>query len=89
VNDLRQLDKRNLIGCLFILAMMVAPFIASLYGLGFGLLVLTLGLVLTAALAIDTRAQAPPERRSTVLLIALLALGLAAVTGAAAVIRLR
>ncbi len=89
VNDLRHLDKRNLVGCLFILAMMVSPFIASLFGLGFGLLVLTVGLALTAALAFDARRQAPPERRTAVLLIALLALGLAAVTGIAAVIRLR
>ncbi len=89
MNELRTLDKRNLVGCLFILAMMAAPFVASIYGLGFGLLVLTLGLVLTAALAFDARGQAPPERRKTVVLIGAIALGLALLTGIGAVSQLR
>lgn len=89
MNDLRSMDKRNLIGCLFILAMVAAPFIASIYGFGFGLLVTTVGLVLTAALAFDARRQAPPERQSTVLLIAIAALALAVLTGIAAYTRLR
>ena len=85
----RTIDKRTLVGCLFILAMMAAPFIASIYGLGFGLLVLTLGLLFTAGLAFDAREQAPPERRRTVLLMAAAALGLALLTGIAAISRLR
>lgn len=89
MEQLRTIDKRNAIGCLFILAMMAAPFIASIYGLGFGLVVLTLGLVLTAALAVDARGQVPPERRNTVLLLAAIALGLALLTGIAAISRFR
>lgn len=89
MDRLQTLDKRTSIGCLFILAMMTAPFIATLFGLGFGLLVLTVGLVLTAALAFDARLHAPPERRTTVLLIAAIALALAVVTGIAAFSRLR
>ena len=81
VEQFRDFDKRNLIGCGFILAMMVSPFIALIYGLGFGLLVLTVGLVLTAALALDAREQVPLERRRTVLLMAAIALGLALLTG--------
>jgi hypothetical protein len=89
MDRLQELDKRNVIGCFFILAMMAAPFIALIYGFGFGLLVLTIGLVLTGALAIDARAQVPPERRTAVLIMALVALGLALVTGIAAISRLR
>jgi hypothetical protein len=89
MDRLQELDMRNVIGCFFILAMMAAPFIALIYGFGFGLLVLTIGLVLTAALAIDARGQAPPERRRTVLIMALVALGLALLTGIAAISRLR
>jgi hypothetical protein len=89
MDRLQELDKRNVIGCLFILAMMAAPFIALIYGFGFALLVLSIGLVLTAALAVDARGQVPPERRTTVLIMALAALGLALVTGIAAVSRLR
>ncbi len=86
---LQQIDRRNAVGCLFILAMMVSPFIALIYGFGFGLLVLTVGLVLTGALALDARDQVAPERRTTVLLMAAIALGLALVTGILAVSRLR
>lgn len=89
MDRLRTIDKRTMVGCLFILAMMAAPFIASIYGLGFGLLVLTLGLLVTAALALDARGQVPPERRTTVLLMAVVALGLALLTGIAAISRLR
>lgn len=89
MEELRNIDKRNAIGCVFILAMMAAPFIALIYGFGFGLVVLTAGLILTAALAIDARDQVPPERRRTVLLMAAVALGLALLTGIAAFSRLR
>ena len=89
MDRLQELDKRTVIGCFFILAMMAAPFIALIYGFGFGLLVLTVGLVLTAGLAIDARGQVPPERRTTVLIMALAALGLAVITGIAAISRLR
>lgn len=86
---LQQVDKRNAIGCVFILAMMAAPFIALIYGFGFGLVVLTVGLVLTAALAFDARDQVDPERRKTVLTMAVVALALAIVTGVAAISRFR
>lgn len=89
MEQLQNFDKRNLIGCVFILAMMAAPFIAMIYGFGFALLVLTVGLVLTAALAFDSRAQVPPERRRTVLLMAAIALMLALLTGIAAFTRFR
>ncbi len=89
MDRLQEMDKRNLLGCVFILAMVAAPFIASIYGLGIGLLVLTVGLVLTAALAIDARSQAPPERRRLALAMALVALGFALLTGIAAISRLR
>ncbi len=89
MDRLQQMDKRNAVGCLFILAMMVAPFIALIYGFGFGLLVLTVGLLLTAALAVDVRDQVLPERRNLVLAIAAAALALAVVTGLAAISQLR
>ncbi len=89
MDRLQQMDKRNAVGCLFILAMMAAPFIALIYGFGFGLLVLTVGLLLTAALAIDARDQVLPERRKFILGMAAAALALALVTGIAAVSQLR
>lgn len=64
--------------------MVAAPFIALIYGFGFGLAVLTLGLLLTAGLALDARREVDPARRTTVLLMALLALALAVLTGLAA-----
>ena len=45
----------------FILAMMSHPFIALIYGFGFALAVLTIGLVLTAFLAFDAREQVDPD----------------------------
>jgi hypothetical protein len=86
---LRETDTRHLVGCVFIVAMMAAPFIALIYGFGFGLAVLTLGLLLTAALAFDARDQVAPERKTAVLGMAVLALGLAIVTGLAAISRFR
>ena len=89
MDRIQQMDKRNAVGCFFILAMMIAPFIALIYGYGFGLLVLTIGLVLTAALAIDARDRVPPERRKLVFGMAAAALALAIVTGIAAISQLR
>lgn len=89
MDRLQQMDKRNAVGCLFILAMMIAPFIALIYGFGFGLLVLTVGLLLTAALAIDARNQVPAQRRNLVYGMAAAALALAIVTGIAAISQLR
>ena len=76
-------------GCGFILAMMAAPFIALIYGFGFGLAVLTVGLLLTAALAFDARDQVDSARRRTVLAMAVVALVLAIATGLAAVSQYR
>jgi hypothetical protein len=45
--------------------------------------------VLTSALAIDARDQVLPERRSVVLVIAVVALALAVVTGSVAISQLR
>lgn len=89
MDRLQHMDKRNAVGCLFILAMMIAPFIALIYGFGFGLLVLTVGLLLTAALAIDARNQVPAQRRNLVYGMAAAALALAIVTGIAAISQLR
>ena len=86
---LQQVDKRHVVGCGFILAMMAAPFIALIYGFGFGLAVLTLGLLLTSALAFDARNQVDPERKTAVLAMAAAALCLAIVTGLAAISRFR
>jgi hypothetical protein len=86
---LQRTDKRHLVGCGFILAMMAAPFIALIYGFGFGLAVLSLGLLLTAGLAFDARTQVPSERKNAVLAMAAVALGLAIVTGLAAISRFR
>lgn len=82
---LRELDRRHVVGCGFILAMMAAPFIALIYGFGFALVVLTVGLLLTAFLAFDARDQVEPARRLTVLLMAGIALAFALLTGLAAV----
>lgn len=89
MNRNREIDRRNLIGCAFILAMMAAPFIALLYGFGVGLAVLTLGLLLTAGLAFDARNQVAADQRGRVLIMAVIALGLALVTGLAAVSQFR
>jgi hypothetical protein len=80
----RTLDKRHVVGCAFILAMMAAPFIALIYSFGFALAVLTIGLALTAFLAFDARNQVDPARRLTVLLMAGIALAFALLTGLAA-----
>ncbi len=89
MDRLQQTDKRNVVGCLFILAAMAAPFIALIYGFGFGLLVLTVGLLLTSWLAIEARREVPPARRNLVLAMAVVALALAVVTGIAAISQLR
>ncbi len=77
----REFDRRHVVGCVFILAMMAAPFIALIYGFGFALVVLTVGLLLTAFLAFDARDQVEPARRLTVLLMAGIALAFALLTG--------
>lgn len=82
-------DKRLVVGCGFILAMVAAPFIALIYGLGFALVVLTIGLVLTAYLAVEARDQVEPARRNTVLLMAGIALAFALLTGLAAISQFR
>jgi hypothetical protein len=81
----RTLDRRHVVGCGFILAMMAAPFIALIYGFGFALAVLTIGLALTAFLAFDARDEVDPSRRMTVLLMAGIALAFALLTGLAAI----
>ncbi len=86
---LRELDTRHVVGCAFILAMMVSPFIALIYGFGFALAVLTIGLLLTAFLAFDARDQVGLARRRMVLLMAAVALALAFLTGIAAVSQFR
>lgn len=85
----RELDKRHAVGCGFILAMMIAPFIALIYGFGFALLVLTVGLGLTAYLAYDARDQVDVARRGTVLAMVGVALALALLTGLAAISQFR
>lgn len=89
MEELRELDKRRVVGCAFILAMMAAPFIALIYGFGFALLVLTLGLGLTAYLAFEARDQVDPARRRAVLMMAILALVLALLTGLASISQFR
>jgi len=86
---LRELDERHVVGCGFIFAMMVSPFVALIYGFGFALAVLTIGLVLTAFLALDARDQVDPSRRPTVLLMAGIALAFALLTGLAAISQFR
>lgn len=84
MEPIRELDRQRIVGCAFIVAMVAAPFIALIYGFGFALLVLTVGLVLTAFLAYDARDQVDPGRRTVVLLMAGTALVLALITGLAA-----
>ncbi|MEZ4531278.1 MAG: hypothetical protein R2855_09625 [Thermomicrobiales bacterium] len=84
MKPIRELDRQRIVGCAFIVAMVAAPFIALIYGFGFALLVLTVGLVLTAFLAYDARDQVDPGRRTVVLLMAGTALVLALITGLAA-----
>ena len=85
----REIDRQRVVGCGFILAMVISPFIALLYGFGFALTVLTIGLVLTAYLAYDARDQVEPARRQTVLLMAGIALAFALLTGLAALSQFR
>ncbi len=78
-----------MVGCAFILAMMAAPFISLIYGLGFALAVLTVGLMLTAFLAFDARDQVDPSRRSIAIVMAGIALAFALLTGLAALSQFR
>lgn len=89
MDRLRDLQPRNLVGCAFIVAMMIAPFIALIYGVGFGLFVLTVGLALSGWLAADARDQVPTERRNLVIGMALVMFAMALLAGAGAIIDLR
>ncbi|TXG81914.1 MAG: hypothetical protein E6R14_07325 [Thermomicrobiales bacterium] len=89
MEPLRELDRQRVVGCAFILAMMAAPFISLIYGLGFALAVLTVGLMLTAFLAFDARDQVDPSRRSIAIVMAGIALAFALLTGLAALSQFR
>jgi len=82
---LQNIERRLIVGCGFILAMVAAPFIALIYGFGFALAVLTIALLFTAFLAFDARDQVEPARRLTVILMAGIALAFALLTGLAAI----
>lgn len=65
----RSIAVRRLAGVGFAAAMVAAPFLALIYGLGIGLLVMAVALGATAFLAFNTASTAEPaiRRRLTVL----------------------
>jgi hypothetical protein len=66
------------IGCLFAGAMLAAPFIALLYDVDAGLIVMALGLIATAYLCFDTMKSAEPPIRDRLRTVVFINLVLAA-----------
>jgi hypothetical protein len=69
---------RRAIGCLFAGAMVVAPFIALLYNINAGLVVMALGLLATAYLAFDSMKAAHPAVRARLRIVVMVNFALAA-----------
>jgi hypothetical protein len=69
---------RRAIGCLFAGAMVVAPFIALLYNINAGLIVMALGLLATAYLAFDSMRAAHPAVRARLRIVVMVNVALAA-----------
>jgi len=59
-------QRRRIIGCGFVVAVILAPFLGLLYGRGLGVLIMALALAATAFIAFDVLPAAPPERRERV-----------------------
>jgi len=71
---------RRAMGCLFAGAMVIAPFIALLYDVNAGLIVMALGLLATAYLSYDSMKTAEPPLRDRLRTVVIINLVLAAVT---------
>ncbi len=69
---------RRAVGCLFAGAMVAAPFIALLYDINAGLIVMALGLIATAYLAFDSMKTAHPAVRARLRIVVMVNLALAA-----------
>ncbi|MFL5758553.1 MAG: hypothetical protein ACJ789_02375 [Thermomicrobiales bacterium] len=79
---------RRAIGCLFAGAMVVAPFIALLYDLNAGLLLMAFGLLATAFLAYDAMSAAHPAVRVRLRTVVIVNLALAALLLVVVVVRI-
>jgi hypothetical protein len=66
------------IGCFFAGAMLVAPFIALLYDVNAGLIVMALGLIATAYLSYDSMKTAEPQLGDRLRTVVIVNLALAA-----------
>jgi hypothetical protein len=71
---------RRAMGCFFAGAMIAAPFIALLYDVNAGLIVMALGLLATAYLSYDSMKTAEPQLRDRLRTVVIINLVLAAVT---------
>jgi hypothetical protein len=74
-------------GCFFAGAMVVAPFIALLYDVDAGLIVMAFGLLATAYLCYDTMKTAEPPLRDRLRTVVIINLALAAVLVTVVVVR--
>jgi hypothetical protein len=81
-------ESRRLIPYIFVGAMVVAPFLALLYDITFGLGVLAGGLVATTFLALDAAKAATPDIRPRLLALAYVNGALAIVAAGVCVMRL-
>ena len=79
---------RRAVGCLFAGAMVVAPFIALLYDVNAGLIVMALGLLATAYLAYDSMTAAHPAVRSRLRIVVMVNIALAVLLLIVVVVRM-
>ena len=79
--DLGPDDIRRMVGCLFVAAMVAAPFLALLYGFTLALIVMVCALAATSYLALDAAKTAPGALRHRFRIVAAIngALGLAGI----------
>jgi hypothetical protein len=75
------------IGCLFAGAMIAAPFIALLYDVDAGLIVMALGLIATGYLSYDSMKTAEPPLRDRLRTVVIINLALAALLVIAVIVR--
>lgn len=66
----RSLEARKLAGYAFVAGMVLAPFLAAIYGWNVALAVMTFALAATTYLVWDARRTAPPELRPRLRLLA-------------------
>jgi uncharacterized membrane protein len=75
-------------GCFFAGAMVIAPFIALLYDVNAGLIVMALGLLATAYLSFESMKTAEPQLRARLRTVVIINLALAAALVIFVIVRL-